>query len=99
MIGKVNEGSVAACRLTFYDENGAVVNADSATYTLYCGATVVTAETPFTPPVLTLSATENLMQNEDADKEERLIIIDFVYSGGKHGVTPVPYTLYNMKGK
>ena len=101
MLGTVNEKKSITLACTFYDETGAVVTPDQATYQLddikATGDTSITAETAFTPSALNISSEENRILDATKANERRLVTIRWTYAGGaKTGNHQEEYLVKNL---
>lgn len=99
----VNEKSNMALAVSFFDDTGAAVTPDSATYRIddLTSSTVILASTALTPAtVVTIQITsaQNAMVSTANQSEERVVTVEFVYATSKRGTNEYRYEVKNLYG-
>ena len=99
----VNEKSNMALTVSFFDDTGAAVVPDSATYriddlTSSTSILAPTALTPATVVTIQITSAQNAILNSANQFEDRVITVEFVYATTKRGTDEYRYEVRNLYG-
>lgn len=99
----VNKKTSLTLSVTFYDEHGASVIPDSATYRIddLTSSTVILEPTPLSPAAsieIQITSAQNAMVNSANPFEDRVVTVEFAYASSKRGTDEYRYELRNLYG-